>query len=335
MGIAEKVIANTTLAVVDLETTGLYPEGDRVVEVAVVRMEPGKTPELVLDTLINPQRRVSGTEIHGITDADVRDAPRFEDVAGNIVEALAGCVFASYNVYFDSKFMQEEFLRVGVPKFPPHLCLMYMRPMLGLGSRCTLQDACRAHGVKQIVAHHAGADALAAAYLWMAYLTTLQQKGVRTFGDLAKLKSYKFIESFSTDPLTALSFTLARATKFKSRGQGVSVATMPAPVIAPAARAEASRTDRTPVLAEYWDALTAVLADLAVSREEMTYLTKKRRDLALTVEEVRWLHGRAFAGVLADVCLDKAITDAEANALAELSSALRMLGWAPGDVTLS
>lgn len=335
MGIAEKAIANTTLAVVDLETTGLYPEGDRVVEVAVVRMEPGRAPALVLDTLINPQRRVSGTEIHGITDADVRDAPRFQDVAGSIIEALAGCVFASYNVYFDSKFMQGEFLRVGVPTFPPHLCLMYMRPMLGLGNRCTLEDACRAHGVQQAVAHHAGADALAAAYLWTAYLATLQKKGVRTFGDLAKLKSYKFIESFSTDPLTALFPGLGKAAKFKPRGPVPSVAAAPVPSAASSIGSEATWADRTASLAEYWDALTAVLADLAVSRDEVTYLTKKRKDLALTVDEVRWLHGRAYAGVLADICLDKAISDGEANALAELTSALRMLGWAPGDPTLT
>lgn len=319
MGIAERMIANTTLAVVDLETTGLYPDGDRVVEVAVVRMEPGRSPELVLDTLINPQRRVSGTEIHGITDADVHDAPRFEDVAGNILEALAGCVFASYNVYFDSKFLQGELLRVGVPTFPPHLCLMYMRPMLGLGSRCTLGDACKAHGVKQAIAHHAGADALAAAFLWMEYLNALQKKGVRSFGDLAKLKSYKFIESFSTDPLSNLSFDLRKATKLKPRAS----AAVP--------KAPSARPDRSAFMSEYWDALTAVLADLTVTSEEVTYLMKKRDALQLTHDELRWLHGRAFAGVLADVCLDKAITDAEAEALGSLTSALRTLGWAPGD----
>ena len=68
----------------DIETTGLYPGGDRIVELAVVRIEPNEAPRLVLDTLVNPKRRVAATEIHGITDADVADAPPFEEIAGNV-----------------------------------------------------------------------------------------------------------------------------------------------------------------------------------------------------------------------------------------------------------
>ena len=317
MGIAERRIADTPLAVVDLETTGLYPNGDRVVELAVVRLDPGKAPELVVDTLITPGRPVSGTEIHGITDADVRNAPTFEQVAGTLIEALAGSVFASYNVYFDSKFMLGEFQRAGITQFPPYLCLMYMRPMLGLGTKCTLVDACAAHGVTQTVAHHAGADALAAACLWATYLSAMQAKGVSTFGELARLKSYKFLESFGTEPL-APSGTRTPVT-LKSRA-------------AKGTAPRAAVVDRASSLAEYWDALLTALADYNVSSDEIDYLIRKRNALKMTSDELRWLHARAFAGLLADACQDKAVTDAEATRLALVASALRTLGWAPGDM---
>jgi DNA polymerase III epsilon subunit-like protein len=96
-----------------------YIQRRPVIELAVVRIEPNEKPHLVLDTLINPSRRVAATEIHGITDRDVADAPHFEEIAGNVASAISGSVFASYNVYFDIKFLQEELSRVGIPRNCP------------------------------------------------------------------------------------------------------------------------------------------------------------------------------------------------------------------------
>ena len=84
-GIANLPIDETPIAVVDLETTGLYPGCDRIVEISVVRLQPGRPAELVLDTLVNPRRRVRATEIHGITDADVEDAPEFDELVGDVM----------------------------------------------------------------------------------------------------------------------------------------------------------------------------------------------------------------------------------------------------------
>jgi len=76
-GIYTRPIDDTPIAIIDFETTGLTAGADRVVEVSVVRVDPGQEPRLVFDTLVNPHRRVSATEIHGISDADVADAPSF------------------------------------------------------------------------------------------------------------------------------------------------------------------------------------------------------------------------------------------------------------------
>lgn len=317
------LIADTPIAIFDTETTGLYPGGDRVVEIAIVRIEPGREPVVVLDTLVNPGRWVSATEIHGITDSDVADAPTFADITPLVVNALRGSVFASYNVYFDSKFIREELSRAGVSSFPPHLCLMYMRPMLGLGGRCSLSDACDHSGILHPKAHHAAADALAAAALWKQYLTVCREHGVNTFGQLAAKKSYKFTQSFDDALLAEAVRLTSSAVKMKSRGALVHI-----PDVAPSTSVQ---VDRQPVLAAYWDALTAALSDLTVTPHEVFYLRAKQGALSLSPEELRWLHARAFSGILADMCNDKAITGDEAASLAEVAMALRELGWSPGD----
>lgn len=199
-GLLPRPIADVPVAVIDFETTGAWPGVDRVVEVSVVRVEPGRGPELVLDTLVNPNRRMGCTFVHGITDHDVADAPRFEQVAGRVLRAVAGCVVAAYNASFDLRFLEFELGRVGVRHAFPHLCLMYLRPMLGLGKQCKLSAACWAHGIPLGVAHTAAADAQAAAGLWTVYRNEIADRNIRTFAELAAVKRYKFTGSFDGEP---------------------------------------------------------------------------------------------------------------------------------------
>ena len=278
-GILDVAIAETPIAIVDTETTGLSPDGDRVIELGVVRIDPGGKPEVVLDTLINPGRRVTGTEIHGITDRDVKGAPSFGDVSPLFLEALSDCVFAAYNVYFDVKFLQAELGQLGIREFPPYLCLMYMRPMLGIGSRCTLGDACKQHGVATSTAHVAADDALACSELWSQYLDGMARQNVFTFGDLSRLKRYKFTNSFSSRPVQAPASGTAAARLKSRRAVGQPV--------------ERKRVDRSTAIAEYWEALKSALADLELTGAEIAYLKAKKRELQLEDDVMRWLHARA------------------------------------------
>jgi DNA polymerase III epsilon subunit-like protein len=82
-GIIDHPIHNTPIAIVDFKTTGLTPGIDRVIEISVVKVVPGRQPYLAFDTLVNPNRLVAATEIHGITDDDVADAPQFSDITGD------------------------------------------------------------------------------------------------------------------------------------------------------------------------------------------------------------------------------------------------------------
>lgn len=320
-GIVDRLIDEMPVAVVDLETTGLYVGGDRIVELAVVRIEPSRHPVVAIDTLVNPRRPVAATEIHGITDTDVAEAPTFEQIADAFASAVAGCVLASYNVYFDVKFIRAEWAAVGVRRLPPYLCLMYMRPLLGLGDRCSLGDACRAHGITHQRVHWAAADAMAGAQLWNIYLEAMARRRLRRFSDLVQVTSYKFSASWNDDLIVVPPNSQPVSVTFKSRG-----------AVLAAFLAAGRPSDRQQIIGEYWDALTSVLADLQITPTEVDYLRSKQAALQLRGDELRWLHARAFAGILADVCRDKAISVEEALCLHTLTAALRELGWAPGDL---
>jgi len=98
----------------DLETTGTNPDSARIVEVALEIMAPGK-PTREYRTLVNPGVPIppDATAIHGITDAMVADAPRFEALATNFLIGFKSCDFAGYNVRFDLRIVAAEFARAG------------------------------------------------------------------------------------------------------------------------------------------------------------------------------------------------------------------------------
>ena len=121
-------------------------------------------------------------------------------MAGELLGALHGCAVAAYNVYFDIKFLAFELQHAGIQHQPPHFCLMYLRPMLGLGTRCKLDEACRIHCIEHQGKHVAAHDAMASALLYRQYLEVAHRRGIRTFGDLARLKRYKFVSSFANTP---------------------------------------------------------------------------------------------------------------------------------------
>ncbi|MEX1040439.1 MAG: 3'-5' exonuclease [Pirellulaceae bacterium] len=313
-GISSLRIADTPVAVIDFETTGLVPGHDRVVEVSVVRIDPGKPPEVVFDTLINPLRPMGATEIHGITDADVINAPRFQDIAGELLAATQDCVISAYNVYFDIKFLNFELANAGVTHAPPHFCLMYLRPMLGLGSRCKLDVACRAHNVNYEATHIAADDAFAAGLLFGNYLQEINRQGVSTYGDLARLRKYKFNESFSCQPFPDPgTLGLKRFEKAVSRAGF-------APQVDPVRQA----------IASYWDTLKTVLADLEITEEELQIVLEERKGGGLKKEQIRMLHAKAFSGVISQFTSDQWLDDGEVIKLRKLHDCLSKLGWAPG-----
>jgi DNA polymerase-3 subunit epsilon len=104
------------LVVFDLETTGISISTDRIVEIACIKVHVNGEEELKV-MKINPVIPIppESTAIHGISDADVADAPTFSQVAKELGEFMKGCDFAGFNSNkFDFPLLVEEFLRAGI-----------------------------------------------------------------------------------------------------------------------------------------------------------------------------------------------------------------------------
>jgi DNA polymerase-3 subunit epsilon len=97
----------------DLETTGINIAVDRIVEISYLKILLSGE-EISKTILINPGIPIPAetTQIHGITDEDVKDAPKFEEIAQSLANDFEGCDFAGYNLNkFDIPLLAEEFLR--------------------------------------------------------------------------------------------------------------------------------------------------------------------------------------------------------------------------------
>jgi DNA polymerase-3 subunit epsilon len=104
------------LAFIDVETTGLKPHSDRIVELSILKIHPeGK--EEYHSRRINPGTPIppDATAVHGITDNDVANEPKFSQYAKGIRTFLEGCDIAGFNVIkFDLPFLEAEFARANI-----------------------------------------------------------------------------------------------------------------------------------------------------------------------------------------------------------------------------
>ena len=176
------LLGATPFAVVDVETTGFSPRlHDRVVEVAVVRLAHGR-PVAEYTTLVNPERDVGPTHVHGIAGSDVEYAPVFEEIAGDVARLIDGAVLVAHNLRFDRQFLDGEFERV-TSKWPVHpgVCTLGLAYAFDRGQTSRkLEDCCDRHGIQLASAHSALEDARATAALFIAYCEAAARRGLTT-----------------------------------------------------------------------------------------------------------------------------------------------------------
>ena len=190
---ASPLIDECAFAVVDVETTGIQVVrgADRVIEVAVV-VTQGARRQTVLDRLIHPDRPVSNliTRITSITNDHLRAAPRFEEIADEVVEALAGRVFVAHNVRFDWSFLSAELRRAkGISLMGPRLCTARLaRRLVPAAESCGLDWLTEYFGLENPARHRAGGDAWATAELLGRLLPLAREAGAKTLQDLEGLQ---------------------------------------------------------------------------------------------------------------------------------------------------
>jgi len=169
------------LAVIDFETTGFEAQADRVVEVGIVCFHRGEVTRRV-NWLVQPGMPIpeSAINVHGITDAMVADAPRFEQIAEELAEVLVGHLPVAYNATFDRRFLHAEMARLDgarrartpSPALDAKVTwvdpLVWVRELMADEKSKRLGDICERLGIPLSDAHRAWADAEATGRVLLA-----------------------------------------------------------------------------------------------------------------------------------------------------------------------
>ncbi|UHL62705.1 DNA polymerase III subunit epsilon [Paralcaligenes sp. KSB-10] len=214
--------ADNRIIVLDTETTGLEPsQGHRVIEVACVEMVNRSLTGNHLHLYINPDRDSDpeALRIHGLTTEFLSGHPRFEEVAGQIMDYVAGAEVVIHNAAFDKKFLNAELARAGHPAFET-LCdkitdsLLYARE-LHPGKRNSLDALCDRYGISNAhrTLHGALLDSELLAEVWLA-MTRGQDALLMNFEEEdSRNEAGVRIEKFDTSGLKVLAASVAEMTE--------------------------------------------------------------------------------------------------------------------------
>jgi len=155
-------------AILDVETTGLNPAGERMTEIAIYLHDGNKITD-EFQSLINPEKRIPYqiTGLTGINDKMVSDAPRFCDIAKEIVELTQDRIIVGHNVSFDYRFIRQEFKRLYYDFKRKTLCTKQLsRKLIPGKSSYGLGNLCKDLQISNESRHRAGGDALATVKLF-------------------------------------------------------------------------------------------------------------------------------------------------------------------------
>ena len=163
-------------AIIDVETTGRSPKNEKITEIAIYIHDGEKITE-ALNTLINPERSIPYyiTQLTGISNELVKDAPKFYEVAGKIVELTENRTFVAHNVNFDYAFVRNEFKEIGYHYERKKLCTVQLSRKLIPGKKSySLGKLCKEIGIQINGRHRASGDAYATALLFSQLMTINQ-----------------------------------------------------------------------------------------------------------------------------------------------------------------
>tara|TARA_Y100001970_G_scaffold293768_1_gene442996 strand:+ start:11009 stop:11884 length:876 start_codon:yes stop_codon:yes gene_type:complete len=168
----EEMLSGYRVLGFDLETTGLDPRKDRIVQYALIGSDVNGS-HINQTSFVDPRVPIptASTKIHGINDNDVKGSGSFDKHANEIKDLMDGAIVIGHNVSkFDWRFIQLEFLRAGIEAPAPRAIVdtLTLAKRLKIPGRHTLGHLCDRYGIEISRAHTADADAGACLLLlWM------------------------------------------------------------------------------------------------------------------------------------------------------------------------
>lgn len=155
-------------AIIDIETTGGSAFRSRITEIAILIHDGEKVIDR-FESLVNASRNIPYkiTQLTGISNEMIADAPLFKELADQIDEMTKDCVFVAHNVNFDYAFIKEEYKRLGRSYRRKKLCTVRLsRRLLPNKLSYSLGKLCDSEGIKIKARHRAMGDAEATTILF-------------------------------------------------------------------------------------------------------------------------------------------------------------------------
>lgn len=180
---------NTSIVVLDFETTGLNPYADRIIEIGAVKLENGQVTDS-FSMLVNPETPLSAKviQITNIQDFMLKDQPKAAEALPKLLDFIGACPLAAHNASFDMAFLQAELNRLGLSYELPEIdTLAFAQKLYPQIKRYNLASLCKYLGVVLKNAHRAVHDATATAQCLNIMLEESKQKGAVTLQDINDL----------------------------------------------------------------------------------------------------------------------------------------------------
>lgn len=178
--------------VCDVETTGLNPRFDSIIEIALVKIENLNIVDK-FSTLVNPERPIPYfiTQLTGITNSHVQNSPTFSEISFRIKDFLKNSIFVAHNAKFDYEFLTHSFLKnEEYPIQIPTICTRFTSKRIFPGLKSySLDSLLKFMKIKNPNAHRALDDALSTAHLFLKMVDEVKLKhGIKSAEELIKLQ---------------------------------------------------------------------------------------------------------------------------------------------------
>jgi DNA polymerase III subunit epsilon len=170
-------------AVIDIETTGTNNQTGKIIEIAIILFNGQFISESFV-SLINPECYIPKfiTNITGISNEMVTNAPKFYEIAKQIVQLTSNKIFVAHNVSFDYNFIRKEFNDLGFDYIRKTMCTVELsRKLLPGHASYSLGKLCNDLDIQIIGRHRAEGDALATVELLKKLLSQYEIRGKNIF----------------------------------------------------------------------------------------------------------------------------------------------------------
>jgi DNA polymerase-3 subunit epsilon len=284
----------------DVETTG-FNKNDRIVEIGLVTFKNGQLLE-EWSTLLNPQRDVGKSNIHGITASMVSTAPLFEEVVNDIFRIIDGRVLVAHQFSFDARMLAQELNRLDVDgDLGKGFCTLIASRNLLPGTADSLAATCKALGIETIDAHSALGDARMTMQIFQKLFEDGQEVIQAKVNYDKKLNPARLLqrEAFKRVPDDAIE-------RIKAFTKKVPFPTSDEKFVA------------------YLLLLNMAMQDLVISKEEEAELNHWAEDLGVSSAQVKTLHEGYLESFIQAALRDGVITLQEREMIEIVAKALHL-----------